>query len=191
MANITVFGKGNMGSAIGGLFEKSGHKVSYLGSGEQAETIGDMLILAVPYPAVADILDRYAADLDGKVVVDITNPVNFDTFDDLLVPADSSATAAFSKKVPTARWVKGFNTTFAATLASGQVSGREKNRVMLASDDAEAKAFLTDMLVDSGITVLDAGGLKRARELEAFGFLQISLAAQEKISWTGGFAILD
>jgi len=38
--------------------------------------------------------------------------------------------------------------------------------------------------------VVDAGSLKRAREMEALGFLQISLAAREKISWTGGFAVI-
>ena len=62
---------------------------------------------------------------------------------------------------------------------------------MMASDDAEAKAEVSQVLEGSGVRTLDAGSLKRARELEAFGFLQISLAAGEKISWTGGFAILD
>ena len=38
---------------------------------------------------------------------------------------------------------------------------------------------------------IDAGSLKRARELEALAFLQITLAAGEKISWTGGFAVTN
>ena len=41
----------------------------------------------------------------------------------------------------------------------------------------------------AGLKAIDAGGLKRARELEAFGFLQITLAAAEKVSWTGGFGV--
>lgn len=36
---------------------------------------------------------------------------------------------------------------------------------------------------------MDAGKLKRAREMEALGFLQMTLAAQDKISWNGGFGI--
>jgi len=40
------------------------------------------------------------------------------------------------------------------------------------------------------LKAIDAGSLKRVRELEAMGFLQISLAAAEKLSWTGGFAII-
>lgn len=182
-----------MGNAIGALSEKAGHMVSYVGSDNTSATIGDLVVLAVPYPTVAGILDNYGAAFVGKVVVDITNPVNFDNFDDLVVPADSSATVIFAKVVPEARWVKGFNTTFAATLVSDQVAGKEQTRVLFASDDADAKAIaiLTEALAGSGLGVLDAGGLKRARELEALGFLQISLVVQEKVSWTAGFAVLD
>ncbi len=39
-------------------------------------------------------------------------------------------------------------------------------------------------------TVLIAGSPKRARELEAIGFLQLTLAANEKVSWTGGFGVV-
>jgi predicted dinucleotide-binding enzyme len=42
-----------------------------------------------------------------------------------------------------------------------------------------------------GLKAVDAGSLSRARELEAIGFLQLALAAGEKISWTGGFAVIN
>ncbi|WP_255218260.1 oxidoreductase [Janibacter terrae] len=61
----------------------------------------------------------------------------------------------------------------------------------MAGDDADAKATLTGVITAAGLKVIDAGGLKRAREMEALGFLQISLAAAEKIPWTGGFGIVD
>jgi predicted dinucleotide-binding enzyme len=41
-----------------------------------------------------------------------------------------------------------------------------------------------------GLRAIDAGGLRRARELEALGFLQITLTAQEKIPWTAGIAVV-
>ena len=63
--------------------------------------------------------------------------------------------------------------------------------VLLASDYADAKAKIEEVLSGSDLRVKDAGSLKRARELEAMGFLQISLAAREQASWTGGFAVLD
>jgi len=63
--------------------------------------------------------------------------------------------------------------------------------VLIAGDDADAKALLAGVVGAAGLKAIDAGSLKRARELEALGFLQITLAAGEKISWTGGFAVTN
>lgn len=186
---ITIFGKGNMGKAIGGNFEKAGQKVTY-GGRDFKGALGDIVVLAVPYGAVDSILSAHKEELAGKVVVDITNPVNFDTFDGLVVSADSSAAAEIQKKVPEALVVKAFNTTFAGVLAAGKVGEKEPTVVLAASDSADAKKKLAQALEGSGLSVMDAGSLKRAREMEALGFLQISLAAGKKISWTGGFAVL-
>jgi predicted dinucleotide-binding enzyme len=41
-----------------------------------------------------------------------------------------------------------------------------------------------------GLRAIDAGSLKRARELESIGLLQITMAAAEKITWTTGFAVI-
>ena len=186
---ITIFGKGNMGKAIGGNFEKAGQKVTYAGR-DFKDSLGDVVVLAVPYGAVDSILSAHKEELAGKVLVDITNPVNFDTFDSLVVPGDSSAAAEIQTKVPKALVVKAFNTTFAGVLAAGSVGGKEPTVVLAASDSEEAKKKLAEALEGSGLSVVDAGSLKRAREMEALGFLQISLAAREKISWTGGFAVI-
>ena len=70
------------------------------------------------------------------------------------------------------------------------MGGKEPTVVLAASDSEEAKKKLAEALEGSGLSVLDVGSLKRAREMEALGFLQISLAAREKISWTGGFAVI-
>ena len=61
--------------------------------------------------------------------------------------------------------------------------------VLIAGDDAEAKALVSGIATDAGLKAIDAGTLRRARELEAIGFLQITLAAREAISWAGGFAV--
>ena len=93
------------------------------------------------------------------------------------------------KELPDASVIKAFNTNFATTLATKKVAGAHPTTVLLASDDKEAKDKLITALEGSGLSFIDAGLLKRARELEAMGFLQISLAAADKISWTGGFGI--
>ena len=191
MAHVSIIGTGNMGSALAGLVTKGGNTVETFNTSDTDKPVtGDVVILAVYYAAVRDVLAQRAEQLAGKVVVDITNPVNVETFDGLVVPADGSAAAEIATALPSAKVLKAFNTTFAATLASGKV-GSETTTVLIAGDDADAKALLAGIVTAGGLRAIDAGGLKRARELEALGFLQITLAAAEKISWTGGFSVVS
>jgi predicted dinucleotide-binding enzyme len=189
MTTVSILGTGNMGSAIAGLVEKGGNTAELLGSDDTDKPVtGDIVVLAVYYPAVSQVISQRADQLAGKIVVDITNPLNVETFDSLVVPADSSATAEIAAALPDARVVKAFNTNFAATLSSGTVGG-QPTTVLIAGDDAEAKSQLAEVVTAAGLKVIDAGPSARARELEALGFLQITLAAGEKLPWTGGFAV--
>ena len=189
MSHVTIIGTGNMGQAIADVVTAGGSTVQLLGTADAATPVtGEIVILAVPYPAVADVLATRADSLAGRVVVDITNPLDFQTFDSLTVDADSSATAEIAAALPDSRVLKAFNTTFAATIASGEV-GPVPTTVLIAGDDAEAKALLADVVTAGGLRAIDAGSLRRARELEAIGFMQITLAAADKVSWAGGFGI--
>lgn len=191
MAHISVIGTGNMGQVIAGLVTKGGNTVETVNSSQAATPItGDIVVLAVPYGSVADVIAQRGPQLAGKIVVDITNPVDFATFDGLTVPADSSAAAEIAAKLPDSTVLKAFNTNFGGTLASGAI-GDASTTVLIAGDDADAKALLTGVVAAAGLKAVDAGGLQRARELEALGFLQITLAAGEKITWTGGFAVTN
>jgi NADPH-dependent F420 reductase len=190
MTHVSIIGTGNMGQAIASVVGKGGNTVELLGKSDEDKPLtGDIVVLAVPYPAVADVLAKQGDNLAGKIVVDITNPLNFETFDSLTVPADSSATAEIADALPRSRVLKAFNTTFAGTLAAGQV-GPLTTTVLVAGDDAEAKSTLVGVVTAGGLHAIDAGTLARARELEALGFLQITLAANEKVPWTGGFGIV-
>jgi NADPH-dependent F420 reductase len=190
MARVSIIGTGNMGQAIAGILSKSGNQLEVIGENDTDKPVtGEVVVLAVPYGAVADIVATRGEQLAGKVVVDITNPVNFETFDSLVVPADGSAAAEIAAALPQSRVVKAFNTTFAATLASRTVGG-QPTTVLIAGDDADAKSQLAGIVNAAGVRAVDAGSLRRARELEALGFLQITLAAGEKIAWTGGFAVI-
>lgn len=206
MTSVTVIGPGKMGSAIAAIAARGGASVQVVSresdkAAKLAEQIdgeaagfgdaltGDVVVLAVPYPAVADVVATYAEQLAGKIVVDLTNPVDFATFDGMAVAADGSAAAELAASLPSARVVKAFNTNFAATLATGQV-GQAPTTVILAGDDADAKNVVRDVVEAGGLAVLDAGSLKRARELEAVGFLQLVLAVSEQVPWTGGIGVL-
>jgi predicted dinucleotide-binding enzyme len=192
MAHLTIIGTGNMGQAIAGLATKGGHAVQSIGHADADQVVaGDVVVLAVPAAALPEIVASRGPSLAGKVVVDLTNPVDFATFDSLTVPADSSAAAQLAADLPESQVVKAFNTTFAATLATGTVAGAEPTTVLIAGDDAQAKAQVAEVVTSSGLNAVDAGSLRRARELEALGFLQITLAAAEKTTWTGGFALLS
>jgi hypothetical protein len=190
MTHVSIIGKGNMGQAISAVVEQGGSTVELYGSADSGRRVtGEVVVLAVPYPALAQVLADRADQLAGKVVVDITNPLNFETFDSLVVPADASAAAELAEKLPDSKVLKAFNTTFAATVASGQ-AGEVPTTVLIAGDDAEAKDLLAGLVSKGGLRAVDAGPLKRARELEALGFLQLTLAVGEKVSWTGGFGLV-
>ncbi|MEV4686176.1 NADPH-dependent F420 reductase [Microbacterium sp. LWH3-1.2] len=205
MTNVTVIGTGNIGSAVAAVAARGGAAVQLLGrdpektsgvaagvgatAGEVGDALtGDIVVLAVPYAALAELTEQYRDQVDGKVVVDVTNPVDFATFDDLTVPADSSAAAELQKKLRGAHVVKAFNTNFAGTIATGQV-GDLPTTVLVAGDDDAAKQSLIDLITAAGVEAASIGSLKRARELEAFAFLQITLAAQGIVGWDGGFAL--
>ena len=189
MSTVSIVGTGNMGPAIASVVEKGGNTVQLLGSNDTNQPVtGDIVVLAVPYLAVSQILEQRGDQLVGKVIVDITNPLNFETFDSLVVPADSSAAAEIAAALPDSKVVKAFNTNFAATLASGTIAD-QPTTVLIAGDDTDAKSQLTDVVTAGGLRAIDAGDLRRARELEAIGFLAITLAAAEKTSWAGGFAV--
>ena len=197
--DVTVIGTGNMARAIGKRLLAGGHNATLVGKdAEKAESAadevrsagegdgsvqtatsgdplaGDVVILAVYYPDARGAVEDYGDQLDGKVVVDITNPVN-ESYDALVVPPDSSATAELGQLAPDgAKVVKAFNTTFANTLGPGKVAGQPLD-VFIAGDDEDAKETVAQLVKDGGQNPVDAGGLQRARELEAAGLLHMSV----------------
>lgn len=191
---ITIIGTGNMARGIGTRLIAAGHGVTILGkSVEDAEAVtgdlgsdgsakagrsgddisDDVVVLAVYYPAARAAVEQYGDALAGKVLVDITNPVN-EAMDGLVTPPDGSAAQELAKEANGAKVVKAFNTTFAGTLAEGGVAGQPLD-VLVASDDEEAKATVVKLVEDGGQRAVDAGPLKRARELEAAGLLHMAL----------------
>jgi 8-hydroxy-5-deazaflavin:NADPH oxidoreductase len=189
--DITIIGTGNMARGIATRALAGGSSVTLLGTkrdkaqaladelsgdvsaGEVGDALsGDVVVLAVWYAVVDDVLGRYGDQLDGKVVVDITNPIDVDAFEPLELEAGSAA-QEIAAKVPAAKVVKAFNTTFAGTLAVGQVAGHPLD-VFIASDADDAKQTVSRIVSDGGLRPIDAGPLKRARELEALGYLHMA-----------------
>jgi predicted dinucleotide-binding enzyme len=192
MTNFTIIGTGQMGDAIGALFAAGGNDVTHIAHAQVGSdpVLGDVVILAVPFPAIDEVVAAYGEQLAGKTVVDISNPLNFETLDSLVVGDGSSAAAQIQAKLPGSKVLKAFNTNLVATLVSKQVGGLPTT-VLIAGDDDEAKRTLADALRAGGLAAIDAGSLSRAHELEAIGFLQLTLAIGDKLPWTGGFVVAN
>jgi 8-hydroxy-5-deazaflavin:NADPH oxidoreductase len=207
--NVTIIGTGNMARGIGSRLVAGGHDVTVLGkdtsdaegvvndldadgsvkAGRSGDDIADdVVVLAVYYPDAKAAVEQYGDALSGKVVVDITNPVN-ETFD-LVTPPDSSAAQELASSAPGASVVKAFNTTFANTLTQGAVSGQPLD-VFIAGDDEDAKAKVAQLAEDGGLRPVDAGPLKRARELEATGLLHMSVQGTLGTGFASALKVVD
>ena len=191
---VTIIGAGNMGRAIGTRAIAGGHEVEILdrdateaqklaeelgpsaaGVDPEADFGGEVVVLALYSPGNKDAAGQYADKLAGKVVVDISNPVNTETWDGLATPLGTSAAEEIQQIVPDGTpIIKAFNTTFAGTLVEGKVAGQQLD-VLLAGDDDEAKRKVSRLVSDAGLRPVDAGPLRRAQQLEQLGFLHISL----------------
>lgn len=135
----------------------------------------DIVVLALYYPAEKEVAIAYREQLAGKIVVEITNPLNA-TYDELATSPGVSAAEEIAWILSDSKVVKAFNTTFAGTLVEGEVGGLPLD-VFLAGDDVDAKARLAKMLQAAGLRPLDVGPLKRARQLEGLGLLHITQQA--------------
>jgi 8-hydroxy-5-deazaflavin:NADPH oxidoreductase len=202
--DITIIGTGNMARGIASRLLAGGHGVTLLGTetqkadalaGELSGDVragkvgdplaGDVVVMAIWYAVLQDVLSQYGDQLDGKIVVDITNPLDVEAFEPLSVDAGSAA-QEIAATVAGARVVKAFNTTFAGTLAQGTVAGQQLD-VFLASDDEDAKETVGQLVTDGGMRPVDAGPLRRARELEALGYLH--MAVQQPLGTSFGSAV--
>jgi 8-hydroxy-5-deazaflavin:NADPH oxidoreductase len=140
------------------------------------------------YPGIKDAAREYGDQLAGKVVVDITNLVNTETWDLVTPPGASSAEEVQALAPEGARVVKAFNTTFAPTLVRGEVAGQQLD-VLLAGDDEEAKRKVAQLVADGGLRPIDVGPLKRAQQLEHLGLLHITLQQPHELGFASTIKI--
>jgi predicted dinucleotide-binding enzyme len=196
MSTISIIGSGGMATAVAGRIAKAGHIVEVFSRDPaKARTLadklagattgtygaapaGDIIILAVPYGSAAGVVTDFGDALDGKVIIDITNPVTPD-MSGLVTPHGSSGAQEIAKGAPAgAHVVKAFNTIFGHVLAKG---GRLD--AFIAADDPEAKARVSTFIESLGLRPLDVGGLHMAATLEALGLMMIGLAKNGAGTW--------
>ena len=213
--NVTIIGSGNMARGIGTRLVSGGNNVNIMdrdpqkakalaselsskaakGAKAQDAALGtpvkdEIVILAIPYGATGEVIERLGKQLDGKIIVDITNPLNA-TYSGLAVAPGTSAAEEIARKIPAdAVLLKAFNTTFARTLVEGEVDGKQLD-VFIAGDAEEPKQKLSKLVEDGGLRAIDAGALERARQLEAVGFLGIALQQELGTGFQSAWKILS
>ncbi len=203
---IGIIGSGNVGKALAGSATKAGHQVKIAARDPQhardaAEATGaqaassnhdavkdaDLVVLAVPADKVDEVVGALANDLDGKVIVDVTNRVN--PQDPGQVLDGSSVAEKIQKSAPGAKVVKAFNYAFSSRMAGPAVDGTRLDG-FVAGDDKEAKQKALDFVKSVGFRPVDAGPLAMARALEAMAMLNILLQIQNGWPWQSGYKLV-
>ena len=188
---IAVIGKGNVGGSIGQGLERTGYEVRLVGNDpprvREAASWGEVIILAMPYAAVDEVIREMGGAAAGKILVDASNALTPDFH--LALGFTTSAAEELQKKAPSAKVVKAFNTVFAQHMASGQLKGTTLT-LFVAGEDQDAKDKVVALGRDIGFNSVDAGPLKNARWLEALGYLNIQLGFMLKMGTEIGFKLI-
>jgi 8-hydroxy-5-deazaflavin:NADPH oxidoreductase len=185
-----VLGTGEVGRTLGGKLVELGHEVTLgsrtkdnpaavewaAGTGGRAGTFaeaaaaGEMVVNAVGGRVALAALEAAGADnLEGKVVVDVSNPLAFEEGEVRLSPVESDSVGEqIQRAFPHARVVKTLNTVNCEVMVEpSRVPG--EHQVFVCGADADAKAQVTAMLGEFGWPadrVLDLGGIRAARGME-------------------------
>jgi NADPH-dependent F420 reductase len=211
MTTIAVIGTGNMGKGISQSFAKAGYQV-FLGSRnletsqQVASQIGQSLItgvsnaeaverativfLAIPYQENNQTIRGLRGALRGKIVVDISNPLN-PTYDGLTTKPDYSAAESVSELLPESRVVGAFKNTLAGVFYEPYFDGGQKSTVLVVGDDEQAKAEVIKLISALPFQALDAGGLQKARTIEQMTVLILGLSMKHNYNFHAGIRVIS
>lgn len=205
---IGVIGAGNVGGTLGRRWAQKGHEVTFgvrdIESVKRSEVLAaagpnarvasvseaaaaEVVVLATPWTATEDAVQS-AGNLQGKVVVDCTNPIA-PGMKGLSIGHDTSAAEKIASWAKGARVVKAFSTTGAGNMAD-PVYGAERVTMFICGDDGEAKRTVARLAEELGFDVCDTGPLYTARYLEPMAMLWVHLAYVEGLGPDFAFRLL-
>lgn len=208
---VGIIGSGQVGQTIGSGLAERGHSVM-LGSrdpgkpevtewaertraraGTFAEVAGygEMIVLATLWSGTENAIRMAGPErLAGKVVIDVTNPLDFppNAPPRLAVGFTDSGGEQVQRWLPGARVVKAFNTVGAALMVDPQLPGGPPDMFICGNDDA-AKSVVGAICRDFGWDVDDVGGIEGARLLEPLAMLWITLGSRSS-NWNQALKLL-
>jgi len=186
---IGTIGAGHIGSTVGGLWVKSGHKVFFssrhpeelkdlvaglgplaqAGTVDQAIAFGDVVLITIPYSALPQIGRDYAAALKGKIVLDTCNAV-VGRDGAIADEVEANGVGVTSQKyLPGTRLVRAFNTMSYKIFASEANRPDPKLAVPIAGDDADAVRVAAALVRTAGFDPVVVGKLADAKLFQRGG----------------------
>jgi predicted dinucleotide-binding enzyme len=193
-SKVAVIGLGNIGTAVVAnlvkgnrsvivadkTFEKATKLAKKLGDLAQPETIAnaikqaDIVVLAIYFDPIKEFFKTYATELEGKIIVDPSNPIAPDENGGFkkIIGEDESAGEILSSLLPKgAKLAKALGTLGAASLASAAFQTPEKAVQFYTTDDTSINTEIEDLIRDNGFEPLRIGGLNQSIRIEVFGDL--------------------
>jgi predicted dinucleotide-binding enzyme len=209
---VGVLGSGTVGQVLADGFLKHGHEVMRgsrdpgklggwkAGAGPKARTgtfaetarFGEVVVLAVKGTAAASAVDACAGGLDGKVVIDTTNPIAETPPEKgvlkLFTGPNESLMEQLQRKAPKARFVKAFSSVGNTLMVNPTLPGG-KPSMFVCGDDEGAKQQVGAVLDAFGWEVEDAGAAAAARAIEPLCVLWC-IPGFLKNDWVHAFKVL-
>lgn len=191
---VAVIGLGNIGTVVATnlvkgnrpvivadrTFEKASQLADQLGALAAPRKIADafyeadIIILAVWFNAIKELLESEGPELQNKIMIDPSNPIAPDEKGGFkkIIGKEESAGQVLSALLPTgAKLAKAFGTLSAASLAGGAFRQPEKAVLFYASDDTGINGEIEELISDSGFDAVRVGGLDQSIRIEVFGDL--------------------
>lgn len=156
---IAVVGKGNVGGGLADLWERAGHTVSRIGKDGGDVSSAEVVLVAVPGPAMAAALDGVTG-LGGKTVIDATNLIG------AAPPEGFASNAEYVKSRTGGPTAKSFNLNFASLY--GRLSEARAKPGNIWCGDEEARSAVEQLIGDAGYEPLYAGPIENSAASEAF-----------------------
>jgi predicted dinucleotide-binding enzyme len=197
---IGILGSGVVGRALATGYLRHGHEVRVgtrqselddlpVGPAAQVAADSDLVVLAVQGAVAVELVSGLAAELDGKVLVDATNPLDMSAGGpQLYVGTTDSLGEQVQRAVPGARVVKAYNTVGNALMVDPDLPGGPPT-MFIAGDDPAAKETVGDLLRETGWDVADLGGIEASRYLEPMCMAWVAYGARNG-TWTHAFRLL-
>lgn len=168
--------------------EKSKVEAFAISCAREASWEADIIIVATPYEAEREVVEKIREVATGKIVISISNPLSA-AYNDLVTSPDTSAAEELQKLLPNSKVVKTFNTTFAADFMSPVIDGKRAD-AFIAGNNGDAVETVSGIVKAAGFNPIIAGDLTASRTLERMQLLLIQLAIKNNYNWLAGWKIL-